>query len=341
MTPQHALLWAGSAALLSVLGTGLVRRYALTRLIDQPNERSSHKIPTPRGGGLAILLVFLLILPIAWLTAQIPGTLAIGLGFCGGIIGAVGFWDDHASLSAKIRLIIHFVGAGALLTWIGAVPTIPIGSKELYLGGIGFAVGAFLIVWHINLTNFMDGIDGLAASQAVFVSAAGCAVAMGYGDYDVAILAAVFSGASLGFLCWNWPPAKIFMGDVGSGFLGAMLGGLMWYSAVKHSGAFWCWLILNAAFIGDATYTLLYRLLTGQRWMDAHRSHVYQHLAGWHGHFNVTMGLWGVNIFYFGPLAYMAWLRPDKGWWLMLTALAPLVALCAICGAGKKDPNGS
>jgi Fuc2NAc and GlcNAc transferase len=341
MTPQHALLWAGAAALLGVLGTGLARRYALRRLMDQPNERSSHQVATPRGGGLAMALVFIAILPVAWLTNQIAGTLAIAMGLCGGIVAAVGFWDDHASLSAKVRLIIHFIGAGTLLVWIGGVPVIPFGSKVLELGGIGFAVGAFLIVWHINLVNFMDGIDGLAASQAVFVAGTGCAVAFGYGDYDVVILAAVLCGASLGFLCWNWPPAKIFMGDVGSGFLGAMIGGLMWYNAVKHPGALWCWLILNTAFIGDATYTLLFRLFTGQRWMDAHRSHVYQHLAGWHGHFNVTMGLWGVNIFFFGPLAYMAWLRPDRGWWLLGTALIPMVALCAIVGAGKKVPNGS
>jgi Fuc2NAc and GlcNAc transferase len=145
-------------------------------------------------------------------------------------------------------------------------------------------------------------------------------------------------GASLGFLLWNWPPARIFMGDAGSGFLGFAIGTLG--LAASQSGAIPAevWPILGGVFLTNSTVTLVRRVIRGERWFDAHRSHAYQNLARrWRGHLPVTLLSVAVNVFWLLPWAYQAILRPERAAWYMIAALLPLAVLAFACGAGDKE----
>ncbi len=237
------------AFLSAVVVTGLVRRYALARdLLDVPNARSSHGVSTPRGGGLAIVASF--------------GVFVVLYGLNGGLalallppvlgVAVVGFWDDHSDLPARVRILAHLAAIAWASYWMGdalAVPWPfggPLDGWPLQL----FAVVA--LVWFLNLFNFMDGIDGLAAGEAAFVALAGAWFAAGAGQAQIAMLLLILGAASLGFLAWNWPPAKIFMGDVGSGFLGAVLGLSGYASSLEDASLVWPWVILVAVFVAAA-----------------------------------------------------------------------------------------
>ena len=163
------------------------------------------------------------------------------------------------------------------------------------------------LVWLTNLFNFMDGIDGLAGMEAVSVSGLGAFLLLRNRLLSGAQLSLMLCAASLGFLVWNWPPAKIFMGDVGSGFLGFTLGTLALFSSKTDSTLVWPWLILLAAFLVDATVTLLRRISGRARWYEAHRSHAYQHAARASGsHAKVTLAVAAMNIGWLFPLAWAA-----------------------------------
>jgi Fuc2NAc and GlcNAc transferase len=147
----------------------------------------------------------------------------------------------------------------------------------------------------------------------------------------------ILAGASLGFLLWNWPPAKIFMGDVGSGFLGFILGVLALYTPTFSRMSFWSWLILLGVFLVDATVTLLVRAARRERLHIAHRSHTYQRLARkLQSHQKVTLGVLAINIFWLFPLAFAATRHPAQGAWLTVLAMVPLVAICVWSRVGEE-----
>lgn len=257
--------------LLTWPATAWVRATALRReLLDHPNERSSHSVPTPRGGGLAFVVVFLAL--VAMVAAQEPGgaRLAMALALAGVPVAAVGMADDLRNLPARVRAAVHAAAAAAAVALIG-VPYPSTGA--VVLGGAFLVVG---LVWLVNLYNFMDGIDGLAAGQAV-VAAAGIGVLAA--GTTVATAAWILVGSVLGFLVLNAPPAKIFMGDVGSGFLGIALGVLGLAAWAEADVPLVVLALLAGPFIVDATATLLARVVRGERWYEPHRDHVYQRLV--------------------------------------------------------------
>ena len=281
-----AIAWFLGAALGSWLLTGAVRRYALrSDLLDVPNERSLHRTPTPRGGGLAIALVTLAGLTVAALLSRIPAQVGWALGVGGALVAAVGWLEDRRGVSARLRAAVHLVAAGWAAYWIWG---------ELSLAAVA---GVVCIIWAINLYNFMDGIDGLAGAEAGSVGIIAGALFLMAGRDDLAVVAFLVAAAATGFLGWNWPPARIFMGDVGSGFLGFTFGALALIA--DRSGALPVALGLLAAgvFAFDATITLLRRMARGDRWQEAHRSHAYQRLvqAG-STHAEVTSGVLLVNL---------------------------------------------
>jgi len=299
------VLLVGGAFLLSVPATGLVRRYAIAReLLDQPNPRGSHLRPTPRGGGLAIAVVILggtaLAAGLGWIGAD------VGLAVVGGgaLVAAIGWVDDQRSLKPLLRAVVHCLAAAWSLYWLGGLPFLGTGETRLALGLVGSLFGIIGVVWIINLYNFMDGIDGLAAGEAVLVAGIGCTFLLADGRRDLAIIALLTVGASGGFLVWNWAPAKIFMGDVGSGLLGFIFATLAVGSENAGSFPLLGWLLLLGAFVFDATVTLLRRLLAQDRWYEAHRSHAYQRAvqAGW-GHREVTSVVLGLT----AGLGVLAW----------------------------------
>lgn len=256
---------------LSWAGTGAVRRWFLARqILDQPNSRSSHQIPVPRGGGVAVVLAVAAMMVPIMITLGGIGVkdFAIILGITL-IVAGISFWDDLRGLPAWVRLLCHVAAVAA------GIFTLP--DTGIFQGWLprllDHAVAALLWVWFINLYNFMDGIDGLAALETIAISL-GLAIVSILAGTGVDFWPVIIAGAACGFLIWNFPPAKIFLGDVGSVALGYMLGYLLLMLA-SH-GAWAAALILPMYYLVDATITLLQRCVRGEKIWQAHREHAYQ-----------------------------------------------------------------
>ncbi|MBZ0299946.1 MAG: glycosyltransferase family 4 protein [Anaerolineae bacterium] len=329
-----------AAVLISAAGlTGIIRAVALKRqLLDIPNHRSSHQRPTPKGGGLAFVITFLMALTGLVLTHAIPLSIYLALMAGGLITAVVGYVDDLRELSPKIRIISH-VGAAAIgLLCIGGMPPLNLGFTVWHWGWIGHAVGVLGLVWTINLYNFMDGIDGIAASEAVFASVAGGALLIAAGTADLGTISLVLAAACAGFLIWNWPPAKIFMGDTGSGFLGYMLGLLAIAGSGSSRMTLWLWGLLLGVFIVDTLVTLVTRVRAGRKWSQAHRSHAYQHLTiRWGSHLKVTLAVNLINVLWLLPLAVAAWQWPPGSLVLAAAGLVPLLITAVVLKAGQES----
>src|SRR5207253_4103825 len=256
--------------------TLVLRRYALAKsLMDIPNERSSHSVPTPRGGGVAFVVAFALALPVLTAFGLLSAPALIGLLGSGLLVAVIGFADDHGHIAAKWRLLGHFIAAGWALFWLNGLAPISLFGVLVDLSVIGNILALIYLVWMLNLYNFMDGIDGLASAEAISVCLGICLVYWLGGNTNLMWAPLILAGAVAGFLCWNFPPAKIFMGDAGSGFLGIVLGGLVLHAAWEKPELLWSWLILLGVFIVDATWTLVRRLVRGDKVYQAHRSHGY------------------------------------------------------------------
>lgn len=304
------------AEVASAILTWLVRRYALrSALLDVPNERSLHRTPTPRGGGIAIVVVTLVGLAGFAATGVIPSSVAWTLGVGGALVGAVGWLDDRRGVSAPVRALVHTVAALWAVAWVWGEP-----APAAILGAIG-------IVWAVNLYNFMDGIDGLAAGEAVSVGLVAGALLLLAGDAALSTVALLVAAASAGFLVWNWAPARIFMGDVGSGFLGYTFSALALLSHRAGTVSLALWLVVLGVFLFDATVTLLRRVAHGERWYQAHRSHAYQRLVqagSSHGH--VAALVLVVNL----GLGLLAWLAQSGRLSATAAALAGIVVLTVL-----------
>jgi Fuc2NAc and GlcNAc transferase len=233
---------------------------------------------------------------------------------------------------------VHFGAALWALFWLGGLPALPIGGEVVTFGVGGYVLGALGIVWTLNLFNFMDGIDGIAASEAAFVAFAGASLSLAFGGSPaVPAVALILGCACVGFLLWNWPPAKIFMGDVGSGYLGYSVALVAILAARDNPVAWLVWLMLGGVFFVDATLTLGRRLLRGERVYQAHRSHAYQWLARRWGHRRVTMGVIVVNVAWLLPCAWLASVYPARAGWITVGALTPLVLAAIAAGVGRRE----
>ncbi|WP_342243439.1 MraY family glycosyltransferase [Pseudomonas sp. OTU5201] len=323
----------------SLFLTGVLRRYALARsLMDIPNGRSSHSVPTPRGGGVAIVLSFLVALPLLASGSALAWPVMWALLGAGGWIALVGFLDDHGHIAARWRLLAHFIGAGWALGWLGGLPPLVIFGLDLELGWLGYALAAFYLVWLLNLYNFMDGIDGIASVEAICVCSGGALLYLLLGEGAAALAPLSLAVAVAGFLFWNFPPARIFMGDAGSGFLGIALGVLSLQAAWVAPQLLWSWLILLGVFIVDATWTLFRRLLRGDKVYEAHRSHAYQYASREFGkHLPVTLAVAMLNLFWLLPIALWVGLGGVDGALGLLVAYLPLVWLAVRFKAGERE----
>jgi len=263
---EGAAILAG-AFFASLALTAWTRRVALRRgILDHPNERSSHSQPTPRGGGLAIVISSSCAIAGFWILHQVDPALAASLIGGGLLIAAIGFLDDRRSLAAGIRLFAHVAAAAWAMYMIGGLPPIRMGEHVVRLGIWGDTAGVVAIVWVLNLFNFMDGIDGIAASEAVFVAGAGGVLAIVFEqDCAAGYSAFTIAATALAFLWWNWPPAKIFMGDVGSGYLGYTIAVTALAAGRASPVALLAWLILGGVFFVDATITLCVPVMCGSR----------------------------------------------------------------------------
>lgn len=266
------------AVALAVVGlTDRVRGFAAARnMLDYPNHRSAHAAPTPRGGGIALVAVVLLSLGMAALLGAIPEKAAIALIGGGVLVAAVGWADDLGEVKARVRLAVHALAAAWAMAWLGWVTDIHAGGRVLHVGGFGIVLTVVAIVWAVNLYNFMDGLDGFAGAQGTTTGLVGAVLLLMVGEPGLALMAAFVAAACAGFLVWNWPPARIFMGDVGSGFLGYSLAILALASDRAQAVPVIAWIVVFGAFLFDATVTVVRRLLRGKRIFTAHREHAYQ-----------------------------------------------------------------
>ncbi len=342
------MIWIFCVALVtSGIITRILRGYALRYgLLDQPNKRSSHSVATPRGGGLAIVLTFLGAIIILVFSGELDIQQVMTYLLAGGMVAGIGYWDDHGHIPARFRILIHFTAAGLAVFWLGGFPVVQFGEHVLTFGWIGNLFGVVLLVWLLNLYNFMDGIDGVAGAEAIFVAGGAGLISLTFvesgngngGQLPLLLLQFIFVAATIGFLIWNWPPSKIFMGDVGSGFIGFILGVFAFSSAATGLLSIWSWLILLGVFLVDTTVTLVRRFISRKRWYEAHSSHAYQHLTRrWHSHKKVTLTILVIDLVWLLPLAWAAALNPAMGWWITLLSMMPLVVLAIILNAGIED----
>jgi len=277
-SPLASLLVVVVAAAAAWLVALLVGEWARRRhILDLPNARSSHVRPTPRLGGIGLVCGVLAgcLLPIGGAIDPRRGGLVLATAV---ILAAVGLLDDLRGLSAQLRLVVQ-LPAGALTVWgLDVVPrAMAAGASEPLALAFG-VLAAIWIVAFVNAFNFMDGIDGIAAGQALVAGIGWLVLGAAAGDAAVIGLAAPVAGASVGFLILNWSPARLFMGDVGSAFLGYLLAAIPLTAADPVALAAPA-LLLVWPFLFDTAFTLVRRARRGERLLDAHRSHLYQRLS--------------------------------------------------------------
>lgn len=336
------IIWITAGALLvAAIGTGAMRQYALSRqMLDVPNERSSHASPVPRGGGVAFVFAITLAGAILVGTLGTGSTALLWIAWLAGgvLVATAGFMDDRRGLTARTRLIAHAVAALPLIVQTG-LPTLAIGGATLGTGWWGVLVAWVAVVWSVNAFNFMDGTDGIASAQAVFVCGAAAALAALLGSDPVTVgMLSVCAAAAAGFLIWNVPPAKIFMGDAGSGFLGYAVGTLALICGTGVGPSLWTWVILHALFIADATVTLATRAIQRQPLHVAHRSHVYQRLARkWKSHRRVLAAYAGINVLVLLPVAVLAARNRDAAPVIALVVLVAAAVCAAALNAGRPE----
>lgn len=287
---------------MSLLIVSGVRRWALDHMLDIPNERSSHNAPTPLGGGISIALSTILLLLIALLLGEVSAasdTLALLFFIAGAVvIAALGWFDDRYTVSAKVRLLLQ-LGVGVLAVLIiGSVTQVrlPLSVVIVLAPLIAYFLNLIWVVGLLNIYNFMDGIDGLAGSQTVIAGIGWSALLLARGHRDLALFAALLAASSLGFLFLNRPRALIFMGDVGSTFIGFSLAMLPLLAFVRapDSRLLGAGVLFVAPFVLDGAFTIIRRAVRRENVLQPHRSHIYQRLIKQgYSHLQVT-GLYAV-----------------------------------------------
>lgn len=326
-----------SVFLVGAILTGYVCKLAWRYgFVDEPGERRSHMMVTPRGGGISVVLVFW-----AWMVTSIffsnlsPNIWLPLLPSL--VIASMGFWDDVASLSASFRLVVQFVCAAISLQLMGGI--------QIEFAAFGYVIPPFLmhtialifLVWCINLYNFMDGVNGLAGIEALSICIFMSVLTSIEQAYQWSSMWAILACSVAGFLWWNFPKARIFLGDVGSHFLGFMFGLLLIESAHVKPRWFWCGMILLGYFVVDATMTLLVRIWYRQPIFKAHHTHAFQ--IFWRtfnqSHTAVTLSVLGINVLWLMPWAIVVTLGLIPGFAGMLLAYFPLVMMMLFVKAGR------
>jgi Fuc2NAc and GlcNAc transferase len=338
MSPLERVTISAAFLIAVAMTWGTLKLAQRIKLIDKPSLRSSHSTPTPRGGGIAIVVAFFTALLALQLTGNLRGQLADALLYGGSAVAIVGIVDDRWSLKAAVRFLVH-LGAAATAVWLVGVPTIPFWQFDAQYLWTARIIAIVSIAWGINLFNFMDGIDGIATLEVVFFAgAAACLNSYIDGDPILNVVWLTLASASLGFLVWNWPPARIFMGDVGSGFLGFVVTTIALAMSRERPVAIAISLILGGVFVVDASITVIRRMIRGDRWVEAHRMHAYQHLARrWQSHRRVTLLVTAINVTWLLPWAFAAAKYPPYAAIHVVVALLPLGVLAIAAGAGAPE----
>jgi Fuc2NAc and GlcNAc transferase len=320
-----AIVAAIAAAVLARVLIAVTTRRAILAI---PNERSSHSTPTPTLGGISIAVTVLVWC--GYRIGQDPLTWAVLGG--GGLLAVLGMVDDLRDLSARVRFPIQCVAAAFALAMVPvAVPLIvaPISIHPIW---IVYGLDFLIVLWMVNLYNFMDGIDGIAAAQCVVYCAG--VLLIGRPAAFLSEFLWVLLGSAVGFFAFNHAPARIFMGDVASGLLGLLVAIVGLTLDAREQMPLIASLILLAGFWFDATYTLCVRIASGQKFASAHRSHLYQKCAERFGHGRTTTMFIGFAVIWLMPLSALSSAAPQWGLILLLAAVLPLLIAAVRLHAG-------
>ena len=324
------------------------------RIVDVPNSRSSHLSPVPRGGGIAIVIAFFSTLILSGLSDTLDGNFSQALIYGGISIALIGFSDDICSLNPIIRFAATSLVTILCVLHIGT-PSVSFIGFTLQSAPILFICEVLAILWILNLYNFMDGIDAITSVETISVVLIAAILLLLFSAGDESsgkqvevLLLIAFSTA--GFLIWNWPPARVFMGDVSSSFLGFILALFAVQTSVEQTMNVWVWLILLGVFFMDATVTVIRRILNKETFYKAHRQHIYQRFALYlqetkgirsaaartYAHRTTSLIVAAINFLWLAPWAYMAMLYAQQAMLFAFISLTPLLVLLIL--AHRKLP---
>jgi Fuc2NAc and GlcNAc transferase len=331
----------GSFCLLATAGLSYLLILAAPKIgmLDKPNVRSSHSYPTPKGGGLAFCFVFFVTTGLLYCFREEYRAILFPLFVGAPVVTALGWFDDRSSLPAWLRLLVHLIVAISVYALITDNFSIQVHisflPKSAWLTTI-FCV--LFITWSINLYNFMDGADGLAASTGFVGTTLMAAVAYFNNSPSVAMVYLIMGYCLAGFLVFNWSPAKIFMGDTGSYFIGFVFSSLALITKLHSSVSIYSYLIIFGFFIFDATYTLFRRALRRERVFEAHRMFLFHKLLvrGW-SHSSVAILYSAVIVIWLFPLSNLAAMYEDSGILLVILAYSPLFIGAILMKAGEPE----
>ena len=303
--------------------TKVYRSFAIKNSINAiPNNRTLHFKSVPSGGGVVFSSLFVSIVVLLEILQIISLDILMVIGIGGLISILFGLADDIFDISAPIKFFIQSILAGWSIFWLDGGALAEVAWIPLW---ISWLVSWFMLVWMINLYNFIDGVDGMAASGAVFIPITFIVVLLLKGESsDLVVLLSLLGISSLGFLIYNWPPASIFMGDSGSVFLGYLFGSLIIKTTMSGDVSISSWIIVFAYFLSDTVVTQILRIILVKKWWHAHRSHAYQNLARITGsHLKVTGGVTMYNLIWIFPLTIWSSLVPELSLIAVLLALIP------------------
>ena len=309
--------------LISVIGTlGYKKISVINQVLARPNHRTLHKYSIPIGGGIVFSILSILSIFFVWWKYLLSEELLWVLGAGGLFSSLFGFLDDIIDIKASIKFVVQVLLSCWTVYWLDVYELLLFEWLPAYFS---IPLVIFLLVWMINGYNFMDGVDGMAASGAIFVSLTIALVMFLTVCNAEIIYVFIFLATTVsGFIIFNWPPASIFMGDSGSAFLGYIFGSLILFTVMSGDISIWTWLIVFGYFFADTTVTQIMRLILVKKWYLPHRSHAYQNLARISGsHLKVTGGVVLYNVVWILPLTIWSVMKPEMALFAVVLAIAP------------------
>ena len=312
-----------AALIISVFGVYLYKIYAIKKTIFADiNFRTLHEYPTPKGGGIVFSIIYIFIVFFNFLMDQLSYEFFMILCLGGAVVTTFGFIDDVKNINARKKLMVQILLSCWIIYWIGDIDLLFL-YKIPYIVELGLLF--FFLIWFMNAYNFIDGIDGMAASSAVFTSSTLALVLMLTNpENDIIFLFIYLAVVVGGFLFFNWPKASIFMGDAGSVFLGYTFGSLLLISMIRDELSVWTWLVVFGYYFADTTFTQIARVILVKKWYLSHRSHAYQNLARITGsHLKVTVGVVLYNVVWILPLTLWSAMKPETALIAVVLAITP------------------
>ena len=287
-----------------------------------PGNRTLHENKTPRGGGIVFSTLFVFGIATLFMLNVINFEVLMVIGVGGFLAASFGFIDDIFDIYEGYKLVIQCLLSIWIIYWLDSSTLIAWIPPWFSL-----FMTAFLLVWMMNLYNFMDGIDGMAISGGLFISILASVLSFISGGFELSIIFILLAFSLIGFLLYNWPPARIFMGDSGSIFLGYCFGALVLKSLITGDISFWVWIIIFSYFWVDTTVTLLLRIVIIKKYLP-HRSHAYQNLARiWNSHVKVTGLVMAYHFIWILPLSVWATIDPNIEILAAFLATLPVILL--------------